>query len=275
MKISSTSALVLNWSDPNLYPGEKVNQYIKQLDLSEGDALMKLLDEEQHFMHTQAISARKYFMWTNTCHFLENCRQQNQTGQVIIMGAGISPLSAALAEQYPEAKIFDIDLYSMEEKAACLSATFPQISFIKADLKNIAEWSEALNKNNFNAQEPSIIIFEGIVYYLPAKLLEELFAWSFHHQSTIIGDFVLPPASLHPAFQKFPDKVFEVIRTLLSLPPTAFYSRKDFIDVLHKVGYQTIEINSLPQIHLNRTGHKAPFIEADAGWIECWNATAK
>ena len=247
-------------------------QYINSLDLTEGDALMQELDEEQHHMHTQAITARKYFMYSKACQFLEESKNMNLPAQIIIMAAGISPLSASLAEQYPESKIFEIDLYSMEEKSKMLSEHFPNISFIEVDLENLTACKEKLSAHNYQPENRTMIIFEGIVYYLSNKSLTDLFKWSFKNKAIIIGDFCLPPELVSESNRKFPKKVFEVIRNLLSLPPIAFYSREEFLLMLNDAGYKNCESQNLREIHFERTNSLSYFEEEQSGWIELWKA---
>ena len=62
MKISATSALVLNWTDEKLWQSPETLAYSNQLDLSEGEELFKLFSEKETFMHLQSVSGRKYFM---------------------------------------------------------------------------------------------------------------------------------------------------------------------------------------------------------------------
>ncbi len=270
LKISSTSALVINWTDQHLYQGKKTKQYIEALDLSEGDVLLNALDKAQHFMHTQAISARKYFMLSKASAFLEDCHNKNTCGQVVIMAAGLSPLSASLAEQFPKSRIYDLDLYSMEEKSGLLNNLFSNISFIKTDLNNIAHWSAELIKNNFDYALPTLVIFEGIVYYLEKEVLINLLKWCKAQDASIIGDFCLPPELIHEDYQIYPFRVFEVIRNTLLLPPITFYSRNEFCALLNESGYKEKEVESLPEIHLQRTGNQHPFEISNSGWIDFW-----
>ena len=92
MKISATSTLVLNWTDSNLWQSRETVNYNQKLDLSEGEPLFKLFSEEETFMHTQAISGRKYFMKKRVLGFLEELRNKGESGQVIILAAGLAPL---------------------------------------------------------------------------------------------------------------------------------------------------------------------------------------
>ena len=272
MKISSTSALVLNWTDMNLYQGEKVKSFISNLDLSEGDALMIALDADQHYMHTRAVSARKFYMSTTASMFLEQCEKENIEGQVLIMAAGISPLSIALAERFPTASVFDLDLYLMEEKKEMLKDEIPNISFIKCNLDDIEFWNTELIKNKFDSKKKTIAIFEGIVYYLKQDSLLNMFKWCSSNNVQILGDYCIHPDEIDIHYQKYPDQVFSVIQKKLNLPPIVFYNDLEFAELLTKSGYKDFEIETLPDIHLKRTGEIKPFAIENSGWIAFWKS---
>ena len=272
MKISSTSALVLNWTDMNLYQGEKVKSFISNLDLSEGDVLMNALDADQHYMHTRAVSARKFYMSTNATLFLEQCEKDNIEGQVLIMAAGISPLSIALAERFPTAAIFDLDLYLMEEKKEILKNEIPNVSFIKCDLENIEFWNTELIRHKFDYKKKTIAIFEGIVYYLKQETLMNMFKWCSLNNIEILGDYCIHPDQIDIHYQKYPEEVFSVIQKKLNLPPIVFYNKMEFAELLVKSGFKDFEIESLPDIHLKRTGEIKPFAIENSGWIAFWKS---
>jgi len=121
MIISDTSALVLNWSAPDIWKSQNARDYFNRLNLSAADNLLKLFDEKENFMHTQAVSNRKFFVRKCAVEFLE----KNKDGQVVILAAGIAPLSVDLASLFPESTIFDIDKYLMRDKENFLTASAP------------------------------------------------------------------------------------------------------------------------------------------------------
>jgi len=268
MKISSTSALVLNWSDLKMYPGEKTQNYIKQLDLSEGDSLLRTMDDDQDYFHIKSVSGRKYFMWKHACAFLK----EHKNGQVVIMAAGIAPLSPALAEMYPESIIYDIDIHSMKEKSELLSPYFNNIHFIDCDITNTNELNEKLKNKGFIDTHPTMVIIEGIVYYLTRNQLLELLKWSRTINSIVIGDYCLPQHLVTEKNKNY-HNVFDVISKLLSLQNIELYSREDFVLQLKQAGYNEIEIQTLTQIHPERTGDTTTFAEEGSSWIEFWKAT--
>jgi len=127
MKISATSALVLNWTDPHIWKTGKARNYFNELDLSEGDELFEQFSERENYMHLQSVSNRKYFIRKKCVEFLslyQKCVEflsLYPQGQILFFAAGISPMSVEVAELFPESLIFDIDKYLMNEKKSFIN----------------------------------------------------------------------------------------------------------------------------------------------------------
>lgn len=272
MKISATSALVLNWTDYRIYQGPKVRKYIDALDLSEGKEMLGHFSELQHYMHTQTVSGRKFFMMKETTAFLSALRERGLSGQVIVPGAGIAPFSAAIAELFPDCKIWDIDLYSMNEKAALLSPQFDNIGFLTADLEDVPAWTGKLIEKGFDTSVPSIMVLEGITYYLTKESLLKTLTWAASHGMHVIGEFGLPPEEVHEKHRIFPELVFKTIANLTSHPGITFYSRAEFAKMLDIAGFRNKEMIPMRAMQIERTHSASPFEEENSCWIEPFKA---
>ena len=266
MKISATSALVLNWCDLSLYNGPKVSAYVKSLDLSAGDELMRKLDDEHHYMHTQAVSCRKLFMWNEANKFL----RQHPDGQVVILAAGIAPLSAGLADRFPNQRIWDIDLYLMKEKSAALSKDFGNITFITADLENVETWKSLLLESGYDTTKPGLFILEGIVYYLSTEGLHRILKAINEFNATAVGDFVIHPELVNPLTRRFPAEVFAMVSLISGQDNIQFYDPPSFTKLITDSGFSGIRFTPLSEVQVERTGSEAPFINADSAWIYLW-----
>jgi len=66
MKISATAALVMNWTDPELWQCKEAQNYLAQLDLSEGDRLYYQFSEWENYMHLHYFSGgiKPYVFWS-------------------------------------------------------------------------------------------------------------------------------------------------------------------------------------------------------------------
>lgn len=267
MKISASSALVLNWTDNRLYTGPKVSRYISSLDLSEGDEMLSHFRPDQNYMHTQTVSGRKWFMMRETRSFIDMQEAKGLLSQIIIPGAGIAPFSAAIAELYPKTRLFDIDLYGMEAKALLLKE-FDNIHFITADLEQVEAWISLLLKSGYDTGLPGLMVLEGITYYLSKPTLASILKWAYENKITVIGELGLPPADVIPEHQEYPIRVFETITNLSNHPGVSFYSRGEFVDMARTAGYSDVVLTPMREMQILRTGEAKPFEKDNACWIE-------
>jgi hypothetical protein len=251
-----------------LYTGPKVRKYISSLDLSEGDEMLSRFSDDQNFMHTQTVSGRKWFMMRETIKFIEWNAEKGLSSQVIIPGAGIAPFSAALSEMYPQIQIFDIDLYGMVEKALMLRSEFKNIECITADLEDVSFWTSQLEKVGFDSTRPTIMVLEGITYYLTKAGLARIFEWANTHRMTIIGEFGFPPDSVIPEHRDYPRRVFEIITGLSNHPGASFYTREEFLKMASGSGYSKTVLTPMREMQIIRTGNPYPFEKENACWIE-------
>src|SRR5260221_8741495 len=105
MLISATSALVLYWTLPEIWTTDNARNYFEHLDLSEGKPLYDAFGDLENYMLTQGITNRKYFVRKHILSFLKDCEQDNRNGQVIVLAAGIAPLSAEIATLFPKCTV--------------------------------------------------------------------------------------------------------------------------------------------------------------------------
>ena len=170
MLISATSALVLNWTSKDIWKSKNARDYVESLDLSEGESLLNMYSDQQKHMQTQSVTNRKYFVRKTTVEFLN----ENTKGQVIILAAGIAPLSVEVASLFPESMVFDIDKYSMKDKEKHLNNICPNIKFMESDITDTEFLETVLIKNGWDPEKPSILVMEGITYYLLEKELKNI-----------------------------------------------------------------------------------------------------
>lgn len=232
MKISATSALVLNWTHSEIWQSPAAKAYNAQLDLSEGDNLLSQFSEHENYMHTQSVSNRKYFVRKKALEFAT----QHAHAQFLIMGAGIAPLSVEIASLYPTAKVFDIDRYLMDDKKAMLNNQFENIHFITCDLNQHQELESLLKENGWQPQHPSLIILEGIIYYLDKNALMGLLQFFADKNVALCGDFALTPETVSEQNRKFGTGVFQKISRSVGDITVQFYDPNAFIKMLDTWG---------------------------------------
>jgi O-methyltransferase involved in polyketide biosynthesis len=267
MLISATSALVLNWTSKEIWESKNAREYFEGLDLSEGNNLLNRFDEQECYMHTQSVTNRKYFVRKYTLEFLNTCQNENKKGQVIILAAGIAPLSVEIASLFPKSLVFDVDKYSMSEKEKYLNNICPNIKFIDCDITNIKLLKEKLLQHGWNPAQPVLLIMEGITYYLLENDLKNIFDFFGNHHSLMIADFFLTPEYTNAKNRIFGVEVFRKIKEDVGLDFVNFYDPEYFMALVKGCGFKNAKRYTMDEIQLERTGQKVPFDFEEPGWI--------
>jgi O-methyltransferase involved in polyketide biosynthesis len=273
MKISATSTLVLNWTDHNVWESEDTLSYSNKLDLSEGEPLFKLFSDEETFMHMQAVSGRKYFMKQRITLFLEELKTRGESGQVIILAAGLAPLSIEIASLFPSCRVFDVDQYLMAEKKDLINGKPSNIEFIECDITNVSALNENLLKHGFKADEPTIAVMEGIIYYLPTDSFKNILSFLNNNNMVFAGDFCLKPELVSEKTRYYLTDVFRKIKAEVQLDFINFYTPEEITNLLADAGYKNINLSNMQQIQEERVGETHPFIETNSSWVMNISAT--
>lgn len=267
MKISATSALVLNWTDPHIWKSGKAREYFNNLDLSEAEELLEEFSSRENYMHLQSVSNRKFFIRKKCVEYLT----ENPNGQILFFGAGISPMSIELAEFFPEAKIFDIDKYLMNEKRELVNDSVSNIKFIECDISDIENLKKDLNKNSFEEKE-FLGVFEGITYYLKPEHLKKLFMFCKSLNAGITGDFGLKPEIVDSHNRIFGVDVFDKIKNFVKGTEVNFYTPDEFKSLIIESGFKEFNRFKFDAIQTERTGIPQPFEGNEPGWISMFTA---
>jgi O-methyltransferase involved in polyketide biosynthesis len=267
MEISATAALVLNWTSSNVWQSPLAQAYLQGLDLSEGQSLLSRFNQQEHYMHLQAVSNRKYFVRQKAIAFIDDCNRQQVQPQIIILAAGIAPLSIELAAYAPHAAIFDVDKYLMDAKLDYFGAKVPQVRFITADVTDMDALQQQLSTAGWNAQAATLIVMEGIVYYIPTAALKSILEFFASSKASLVADYALEPTSVHIDNRIYVKAVFEKISDAVGLSDIYFYTPNTFNDIVQQRGYNIKSDNSLADIQQEFRGQVAPFEQPDSGWI--------
>lgn len=262
MKISATSALVLNWSAPNLWQTTQALDYLNNLDMSKGKELIDQFDETANYWHTQVVSGRKFWMKKATLEFLKHYPQ----AQIIILGAGIAPLSIEIGSLYPSCKIFDVDQYAMAEKEALVNKNPNNIKFIECDVSNITLLQKKLNDAGFNPHVPSMIIMEGIVYYISSDSLLSILKHFRQFDPVITCDFSVFSEKVNEKTRGYLTDVRKKIINYANLSFFTCYDENEMAQLFKMAGFQNVRLINTRQIQKERTGSEEPFTANDISW---------
>ena len=271
MKISATSALVLNWTAADVWLSPQAAAYTKALDLSEGSGLLSVFDDEERYMHLNAVSNRKHFVRAEAIKFIEEHSDTDEP-QVLVLAAGIAPLSIDIAALYPRAKVFDVDKYLMEDKERFLNNALRNISFITADITDTISLSKELQAAGWKPKSPTIAILEGITYYLPENDLKHLLQFLAEHSCTVAGDFGVLPQLVDEHNRHIGLQLFQKIKATIGLENTYNYDPKYFIDLLTEAGFTDEKRVLLSTIQQNFRGQIKPFEGEEPCWISMFSA---
>lgn len=267
MKISATSTLVLNWTDSKLWQSPETLAFNQQLDLSEGEQLFKLFSEEENFMHRQSVSGRKYFIKQSICGFLKELTKQGESGQVIILAAGLAPLSVEIGSLFPSCKVFDVDKYLMNEKKELVNGKPSNIEYIDCDVTELNSLKDKLLNHDFKLDKPSIAVMEGIIYYLPTNSFKNILHFLKKNNIAFVGDFCLKPELVNEKTRFYLTDVFRKIKDEVQLDFINFYSAEEITELLKEAGYKKVSITNMQEIQEKRVGHKNPFSEKSSCWV--------
>jgi O-methyltransferase involved in polyketide biosynthesis len=272
VSISATSALVLNWTDDKIWQSPLTSEYMRDLDLSEGQSLLERFNEEENLMHTQTVSCRKFFVRKKVCDFLERLQREGRSGQVVILAAGLAPMSVEIASLFPSSAVFDVDLHNMREKQELLGGRVPNIAFCECDITDIEKLDAALAGAGFRNEEPTIAVLEGILYYLTPDALRNVLSYLSENQATVVGEFGLKPESVNEVTRVHLLDVFAKIQGQVNLDFVTFYSDESMKGLLREAGFESVTLHNLQPLQKERTGDEFPFTFPDSSWIKSFFA---
>jgi O-methyltransferase involved in polyketide biosynthesis len=268
VSISATSALVLNWTDPKIWQSPLASEYMRDLDLSEGQSLLERFSAEENLMHTQTVSCRKFFVRKKVCDFLERVQREGKSGQVVILAAGLAPMSLEIASLFPESAVFDVDLHNMREKQELLGGRVPNIAFCECDITDIEKLDAVLASAGFRKGEPTIAVLEGILYYITPDALRIVLSYLSENQAIAVGEFGLRPELVNEVTRVHLLNVFEKIQGQVNLDFVTFYSDESIKELIRDADFGSVTLQNFQPLQKERTGNEFPFASADSSWIK-------
>jgi len=227
--VPATSTLVLLFTKPALYDGGAAKRFLGAIDLSAGQ------DFKSHFKHVWDLmyagaATRKLRMKQLGQEFL----RKYPSAQVVSLGIGLDPLSIDLAESFPEASFFDVDMSHMDLKAEINAAIDgPSMHFVSANLANPAQLQEALKSQGWHPSEPTLVMAEGITYYVPRAIFAQALAAVRTDSGALVLEYSLPDEEIvDPRFREAYIAFYPEVTRLIGLPfPMERYST-DYVSQL-------------------------------------------
>ena len=269
-KLAPTSAMVLFFAEKQPHPNLKVREYLSQLDLSSGEEIAPLFKKIWEPM-PEIIKDRKFIITQWVCDFLD----KNPKGQLVILGAGVDSLSLEMTTTYNEVEAFDIDIESMESKKELLQKTnnLERIHCLTADIADASQIREQLAQTNWDPQKPTVIVVEGLSYYMehaPLWKAIEIFKSpkETKQQNCLIFEYFVPFERVKPERRQYPAETFKILEKLFSLPKMKHYTEELIEEKLTALNGKTEKVFALCDIQKLRLNQNDLFPERDDGWLE-------
>ena len=253
-QVSSTSAFVLLLTDQAIYDSPSAKRLWEKLDL---EAARPFVEKALKFWAiSEEINNRKFGIKKFCTDFLT----AHPTSQVIFLGAGLDPKSLDVAESFPHSTIFDVDMDNMAlKKDMTKSINGPQnITFCQANVGEAGQVSSVLESNSWDKERITLIVAEGISYYVPKKQFKNTLIALSNPKNGLILEYSLPdqsvlPIEIRPRVKDF----FDCLQELLAWPtPLLRYSVEEMIKLASDLGAKTLTTLNQQQLEKERKGGK-------------------
>ncbi len=265
LRLSSTSSLVLLWAQQECYQTRKAVEFLSQLNLEEGNVLYERCNEI--FQYSEVIKNRKL----GIKHFIKKCMvDYGRDQQILIAGAGLDALGIELIELYPHVTVFELDRDNMDIKSTMVAQLDNEldrrISFIAVDLLNTRDVNRALSDHGWDHLKPTLLVLEGISYYLSTKSIQELVR--VISPDSVIFESLKQDKDISIQRLNIPQKVFGLISNSCGLSHINKFSRFQVEHLFHNMSIETGY--GMEQLERMRTGTNTLFPTEDSGWIEVY-----
>ena len=265
-EVPATSAFVLLFTNESAYGADSAKRFLASVDLHAGEPLLAPF-EEIWDTGVEEVGNRKFAVRTHSLEFL----RQHPDAQVILMAGGLDPLSLDLAETFPEATVFDVDMANMDVKQQITEAVSgPAIRFVTANLADVGTLTDVLEANGWNPAEPTLLVAEGITYYIPKAVFRQTLAALRTPGGTLVLEYAIPDEDVRdPERESTYKDFFANFATLLGLPfAMQRYSRSDVAELAAFLGGKVTRTITQSVAERLRTGANVSYTHAEAGVIQ-------
>ncbi len=252
IEVPITSAFVLSHTSPEIYRGDAARTFLSQLDLSSAD-LLRIQFQDTWDEQQVEILNRKHGVKALSHQYLG----ENPDAQVIQLGGGLDPLTIDLAECHPTVRIFDVDMANMQLKTEInASIGGPEISFLTANLADVSSLTQVLRNAGWNPESPTLLISEGISYYVPKEIYLASLTSLRTSGGFLIFEYAMPDHLLvgTPKADIIKD-FFDRFSAILDLPfPMQRYSDSEVKDLAAQINGEVEQILTQHQLEFSRLG---------------------
>jgi O-methyltransferase involved in polyketide biosynthesis len=269
LRVAPTSALVLSYVK-DLYTEGLSGKYMQYIDLSAVQDLAVAMDNiSAHF--GAVIRLRKKMVRYLIKQFINRYPKQ----QVCIIAAGLDPLALTLSEDYPELVngIFEVDQAWMDEKLriyAQLTSHLPLPMSIQTDITNTIQLKRQLRDAGYDASQPTIIIFEGIIHYITEEQFRDIMQCftTRNGRNTVIMDYGLVPEEINnPHYRTISTELGVLAERTLNVEFHR-YSRKKILNTLELLNAEVYNIYDMQAVEYIMYGRNKDYLQPGDGMLE-------
>jgi len=289
--MSSTSSLILLWARPPVHTSPAARAYLRLLDLSDGEELLRRCDAIwRHY--GEVIKNRK----RQILNLVLDAASRRSGSQIVIFGSGMDALSLEAASAVPDASVYEVDHDGMDEKrqliARCAGGNAgSRIRCITAELGDTDAVMGSLRSSGWRQSRPSILVFEGISYWVSERSLSDLIS-GFRTpdlSNTLVLEYLVHRSRIADGRASIPDRIFAEVQNEIRAesgagspvtprrrrPDSADIARYDAERIQGLLGHAATVTDrfTLREMELGRTGRNTHFGTDQSGWIEVCRAS--
>lgn len=272
IQLSDTSAFVMLLLGNSIHTSQNSQRYMEMLDLTAGQELLK--DCTMVWPHLDELVINRKSI------ILQEVKASIQSGvcQVVIFGSGMDALSIEITSLYDTVQVYEVDSHQMEHKQQLVNEVMQdtrRITCVAVDLNQPSKVISKITDSGWDKNRPSVLVFEGISYYLEHGVLWEIARmFSSHAPNHAIVEYMVPKNMIDARRSHIPDGVFGVIQD--KLPQNLKVNRfghDTAIRHVEAIGGLDIRRHTMSSIEKSRTGANRFFPTKSSGWMEivCFN----
>ncbi|WP_213086903.1 class I SAM-dependent methyltransferase [Chitinophaga agrisoli] len=267
--MAPTSALVLSYVK-DLYKDGLSGEYMQHMDLSAVQTLVTAVNKVTSHLG-YVIQLRKQMVRYLVSQFISRYPRQ----QICIIAAGLDPLGLQLAADYPLhiSGIYEVDQAWMNEKATIYHKIAPQMPLpvtIQTDITNTIQLKRQLRDAGYDAAQPTLIVFEGIIHYITEEQFRDIMQCfsTKNARNTVIMDYMLTEEDIpSPAFRQVGKELQALAEKALQIT-FHLYSRKKILNMLELLQAEVNSIYDMQAAEHRMVGHNERYHQPGDGLME-------
>ena len=146
-----------------------------------------------------------------------------------------------------------------------------KLKCINADIAS-PDILDVLNRTEigYRTDLPTIILMEGISYYLRKQELKNIIAsFQWQKEGIFIIEYLVPYQLVGQARRSIPEEIFEIIQDDCGLDGITSYTKEELRSFFREKGGDLIATYTMVDMEVARTGANTYFTKPSDGWIEC------